>query len=175
MESSESSDGLSPTAEAFAEFLTRVDGGEPLEIDAFCAARPALAPGLRRLHERWRGLGPVLAGLAERDAGAEPDAAEAILARLRREPAGSERITVREEVARGGMGTIFKVWDRDLGRLTEVIPPDPKGTKRSFHRLTGGAAAGAGWGRVADLVCRSRSTGELRAWRSNMLREAGPP
>src|SRR5262245_43127268 len=50
----------------FREFLERwYLGEEGADFEALCAAQPALAPELRRLHANWRDLSGMLDGLAD--------------------------------------------------------------------------------------------------------------
>jgi formylglycine-generating enzyme required for sulfatase activity/serine/threonine protein kinase len=127
-------DRLSPAGEAFAEYLELEESGTAPDFDAFCSARPELAPKLRRLHGRWVGLSGALAGVgAEKSvwvqsssspvAGldprislAEPDpsAPAASVAGTSGDAPG--RYELGAELARGGCGAILEAWDRDLRR-----------------------------------------------------------
>lgn len=111
----ERSHELTPAAAAFAEYLALHEAGEAPSFEAFCAERIALAPKLRRLHARWRELSGALGGdalLASADPGISLEGEGPPL------PAGgsADRYADRELVARGGMGEIRRVWDRDLRR-----------------------------------------------------------
>jgi len=126
-----SSEVLTPTAEAFAGFLARVDAGEQPDFDAVCAEHPELSAGLRRLHARWREMQVAMdalgsarrprstesSGSTASDALAATDpSASALLERLREKGADAHRLTIKGEIARGGMGAVYKVWDAELRR-----------------------------------------------------------
>lgn len=101
------------------------------------------------MHARWRGLNVALGSGGSRDespwtskapvSAGTRDAAERIFVGLRREPEGSERLAVQGEVARGGMGTVFEVWDLDLRRslAMKVLAkaPDRRLTSRALARF----------------------------------------
>lgn len=113
---------LSPAAEAFAQFLERVECGERPDLEELCRQRPADAEKLRAMHSQWRALQAALDGLGTEPSAAEPadeasqESFVSWLMQLRREPQGSRRFTVAREIARGGMGTVLEVHDRDLCR-----------------------------------------------------------
>ncbi len=113
---------------AFAEIAARADGAGPIDIEREVAAHPELADELRALHARWSRVEGWLGGLAADEAtldsveralrGPEPlDAAtEAELARLADPERYRRRYERIELVAAGGMGEVWRVVDRDLGR-----------------------------------------------------------
>jgi WD40 repeat protein len=125
MTATESSEALSPAAEAFAQFLARVEAGESVDFEAYCGARGDLAPALQRLHARWREMADAMERLgAPGDAG-RGDAtawattgtpASALLEALEARGGAADRYEVREEIAHGGMGAVYKVWDAELRR-----------------------------------------------------------
>lgn len=133
--SNKGQDSLSPAEAALLEYLAQRDEPQALDLDAFCAARPALAAELRRRHDEWlklaalvgdlrahttlqarlaRHFGPGLdpAVALQPDEGATGAPSE-IPKRVARQGA---RYELRAEIARGGMGVIVKVWDRDVRR-----------------------------------------------------------
>ena len=140
MSADESTHTLSPAAEAFASFLARRDRGEDLDLETLCREHPDQEDQLRALHRRWLVLqqafdeidGPVGAGapvsarrMTPRPPGSEGP--EGVLEHLRRESPESDRFSVQREIARGGMGAVFDVWDRDLRRnlAMKVLLQDP--------------------------------------------------
>ncbi|MFI5402451.1 MAG: WD40 repeat domain-containing serine/threonine protein kinase, partial [Planctomycetota bacterium] len=116
---------------AFASFLARVGKGENPDFDAFCLERPQLAGTLKAMHAAWKaqraGVRPAeklsLRNFMDRrpDVALDPEApkdvpSSGVRDRLHHLAKGSGRYELREEVARGGMGVILKVWDRNLRR-----------------------------------------------------------
>jgi serine/threonine-protein kinase len=87
---------LSAVAEVFAEFLAAREDGGGDDIEPFCRAHPRLADRLRRMHADWLRLEGAL-GPA-------------------RTSAATDRYEVGECLARGGMGSVFRVYDRHLRR-----------------------------------------------------------
>jgi serine/threonine protein kinase len=87
---------LSAVAEVFAGFLATREQGGADDIEPHCRAHPRLADRLRRMHADWlrleRALGPLRPAVAE------------------------ERYEVGACIARGGMGTVFRAYDRHLRR-----------------------------------------------------------
>ncbi|MCA8973403.1 MAG: protein kinase, partial [Planctomycetes bacterium] len=131
-----SSDGiggeLSPAAEAFADFLARVEDGEVVDFDAFVAARPELAVRLRAMHARWQALDgafaeldeaedpPAIAAVTPQEGAVEVEPADAsrsqLLRDLNQEDAERPRYSIEGEFARGGMAAILLARDRSLRR-----------------------------------------------------------
>jgi len=113
---------------AFAEIAARAEGSEPIDIEREIAAHPEIADELRELHARWSRVEGWLGGLAADEAtldsveralrGPEPldEATEAELARLADPDRYRRRYERIELVAAGGMGEVWRVLDRDLGR-----------------------------------------------------------
>ncbi|MGE3166583.1 MAG: tetratricopeptide repeat protein [Planctomycetota bacterium] len=122
-------------ADSYVDFLVqqRVDSGA--DFDRFCGERPALAQALRRLHDRFRAgvaeaSAPISLAFSEKllgrygpwtDSGAQGSAAPAGGPSATGTATGAlsasePRYQVGEEVARGGMGAILRVWDRSLER-----------------------------------------------------------
>ena len=108
-------------AELFRTHVERVAAGAPDELEPLCAAHPEHASELRARHAEWR----ALMGLVEGRLGAERTSAD-LESGLREWPELSKRLNEREqaweryedegELARGGVGAIHRVWDRDLQR-----------------------------------------------------------
>ncbi len=131
--------------EAYLEYLDRAETGA-IDFDSFCAERPEIRDELAEIHGQWSFVESVLdrAGLDLR-AEAEESSAEGpmegspgdadldanwnreFLARLaRRRSDLLQRYELREVLARGSMGTVWRVWDRDLGRhLAMKVLDDP--------------------------------------------------
>jgi len=136
----ESSQHLTPAEEAFAEFLALQDRGEA-DFDRFCAERPELEPGLRRLLERWRIFeDAVSADLAPETLASVDDpheSTERLLRGLRRDDPEESRYQTRDEIGRGGMGRVLKVWDRELRRslAMKVLQDGRRRDPRSLARF----------------------------------------
>ena len=102
-----------PGAEdVFAEWLALRGTGEARELDELCRAHPALAQELRRLRGEWERVSPLL---ARHGLGLSPEGLESMIERLSAR-AGFDRYVLQDEVARGGMGAVRRVWDADLKR-----------------------------------------------------------
>ncbi|MBL8766599.1 MAG: protein kinase [Planctomycetes bacterium] len=116
-------------------YLDRKDRGEPIPFEQYCAEHPEFAAALRErlggaatlrdadgvahssLAKRLEAaLGPQPVPAITLDRNAEGDRTPELLEALesRREPAS--RYHVKNQIARGGMGTILRVWDSDLRR-----------------------------------------------------------
>ncbi len=114
--------------DVFAQIAARADGKASIDIEREAALHPEVADELRALHARWSRIEHWLGELAADEAtldsveralrGPEPlDAAtEAELARLADPDRAHRRYERIELVARGGMGEVWRVADRDLGR-----------------------------------------------------------
>ena len=111
---------LSPAGAVFAEFVHRHEAGEPVAIDAFCAAHPEVAIKLRRLHKRWVSLDSML----ERASPSPDPVAQALTAPLQDGGQRARRYTIGDEVARGGMSVIVRALDHDLQRTVamKILP-----------------------------------------------------
>jgi formylglycine-generating enzyme required for sulfatase activity len=114
--------------DVFAEIVARAEGAESIDIEAEVAGHPDLAAELRGLHTSWSRVENWLEELAADEAtldsveralrGPEPldEATEAELARLAHPDRSRLRYERIEMVASGGMGEVWRVVDRDLGR-----------------------------------------------------------
>lgn len=121
---------FSPEATAaFAEIVARHDRGEAIDFEAEFRTHEDVATELRALHDNWKRLDRLLGGMQvgesaidelERDLkrrDTPPDeATRADLERLSSPERARKRYTVRERLARGGMGEIWRVHDADLDR-----------------------------------------------------------
>jgi hypothetical protein len=121
----------------FDEHCARLERGEPSDLEALCAAHPALAAELRALDAHWRRwMGAVerLADLAPRTTPRD-EALEALLVDLARHPPRASRFQAGEELGRGGMGTVLRVRDADLKRdmaKKVLLRRDDAGALRRF-------------------------------------------
>jgi WD40 repeat protein len=155
---------------AFASYLSRVQQGENVDFDAFCRERAELSAHLRDLHAAWRGHRSVrrsggggrltLREFIERRPGVEldPEAPQdvpssGIRDRLEHLATRSDRYQLREEVARGGMGVILKVWDRDLRRTLAM--------KAAFGAVPRGDDDPISLAQVTRFVEEAQITGQL--------------
>ncbi|MBX3462320.1 MAG: protein kinase [Planctomycetes bacterium] len=124
-----------PAEEAFAEFLDRVEAGEAADFEAVCAAHPAHAAALRRMHQRWLAMTRAFGEIAETTAPPPSPSVEALLQRLGAGAPRSDRYALGAEIARGGMGRIVQAWDQELRRevalkLQRSEPDDARAQRR---------------------------------------------
>ncbi|MHC4938848.1 MAG: WD40 repeat domain-containing serine/threonine protein kinase [Planctomycetota bacterium] len=169
-EGSEPQDAVAGAEAAFASYLARVKHGEQIDFESFCAERPALADSLRVLFDAWHStsgarnaetIGEFLSNQQERgnislDPEAPPeDSGSGIQERLAQLGRRTGRYNLREEVARGGMGVILKIWDKDLRRTLAM--------KASFHHFRGddGEVPAAAQEIVARFVDEAQITAQL--------------
>ena len=159
---------------AFASYLARLKQGELVDFDHFCSERPAVADSLRGLFDAWHAttgaqqrektgetIGEFLSNQGERgnislDPDAPPeDSGSGIRDRLAQLGRRTGRYNLREEVARGGMGVILKIWDKDLRRTLAM--------KASFHHFRGddGEVPAAAQEIVARFVDEAQITAQL--------------
>jgi formylglycine-generating enzyme required for sulfatase activity/serine/threonine protein kinase len=107
-------------ARVFAAFVASTERGGSDDIDRCCAEHPQLAAELRDCYRAWRRLRLAVAGVGPcaegPDADSTPEPLEDLRVRLAGPRAPAERYVVRDEIGRGGMGRILRVFDRDLRR-----------------------------------------------------------
>ena len=172
---SESRDAISGAEAAFASYLARVRQGETVDFEQFCAERPSLAESLRVMFSAWQTasnppsreakvetIGEFLTNQNRRgNVSLDPDApadeaGSGIRERLAQLGRRTGRYNLREEVARGGMGVILKIWDKDLRRTLAM--------KASFHHfsdLDAGEVPPAAQEIVARFVDEAQITAQL--------------
>ncbi len=133
----------------YARYLARRAAGDEVDLGALLLTHVDLAGELRAADEAWSRASGIYAALSlpgARPPGATPagesgpglaaaaldSSSGKILRQLQaRVPSGS-RYGVLEEIARGGMGAILKVWDPDLRRhlaMKVAFLPQPKDNK----------------------------------------------
>ncbi len=123
--------------DVFARFLERIENGEPADFDALCRDHAALAPTLRRIHQRWQAMTRAFGALSRSDAATPPAHAgspsvDALLQRLGASGARIERYAIGAEIARGGMGRVVQAWDEELRRevALKIHRGDPGDTRQ---------------------------------------------
>ena len=146
-----------------ADFLTRQEAGEAVDLDQYCREFPHLADDLRRAHGDLFGLYAALdsigASWAQRaeldpgkgDRGPAGALSRAVLERLSGRHLAPHRYVVEEEIARGGMGSIHRVWDETLRRRSamKVILEERSGDDRMREQ------------RLARFLEEAQITGQL--------------
>ena len=149
----------SPAQELFAEHLQALEVDEQVDLETLIRAHPEHAAELERIHQHWEQVTGVIDALdtgrsfyerlrrrygKDADPGfslderpqpgpeSRPDSSPTkTLARLEaRLPSESPYESV-SEIARGGMGAILKVWDRDLRRTLAMKVMLKRGEARS--------------------------------------------
>ena len=161
--------GLQAALELYGDFLRRPSARAPGAFDALCEEHPALASHLRQLH----GIGDLARSLAgsapfhhslrevfgeevevrltlDDDKLVAEDAQPTMVDGTAQVPsesapgvAAGDRYALQGEVARGGMGIIYRVRDRELNRTLamKVMLGGPPGNSLS-HRMGGGRGGG---------------------------------
>ncbi len=142
---------------AFAEFLSLGREGEG-DFEAFCLAHAELKDELRSLYEDWTRIRKLIGrtsppSLSEQlsathgfdvENGVTLDPPErpssAVVERLNEHRPQGTRYEVHDEIARGGMGVILKLWDQDLRRnlaMKALMPRHgkDKGRERGLARF----------------------------------------
>ncbi|MFN9787808.1 MAG: protein kinase domain-containing protein [Planctomycetia bacterium] len=135
---------LSRAQELYSEYLALRERDESLSFESWCGSHEAHAAELRGLHAQYEHLDAIFAqlrsdsggdnrssGRAGGRAGAEMEPgivlddgrigdesshSSALLRRLREHAPTNSRYQVLDEVGRGGMGAVIRVWDQDLRR-----------------------------------------------------------
>jgi serine/threonine protein kinase/Flp pilus assembly protein TadD len=131
-------DSVNPVLEdLLEEIASRIQAGEPLDIETFAAAHPEHADLLRRVL-------PTMGALADlaRHSG-EADASALAAGELPRNSLGDFRIL--GEVGRGGMGIVYEAEQLSLGRRValKVLPFAATMDSRHLHRFKNEAHAAA--------------------------------
>ncbi len=138
MDTGQRSAGLSAAERALVGFLQSNPAGTETDLEAYLDAHPGQASEMRRLYQSWMAVESLAGELSAAsgwlprilqrfgevdpridlsDSARAPDASHAaLLSQLAATRRPAPRYTLREQIARGGMGTIFKVWDSDLRR-----------------------------------------------------------
>ena len=138
--------------EAFRLYLERLAGGDVLDFEEFCGVWPEHAVELQVMHDDWRRATRVLDSrefrptlnnrfeqvfgkqleprivLEAEPASRQVRAPDHILRRLAAHSPAHTRYRLKGEIAHGGMGSVFKVWDEDLRRnlAMKVILGNPQ-------------------------------------------------
>ena len=127
--------------ELFSGHLRLLEEGEDSDLELLCRENAPLANELRQLHEEWSRMSEVMDRLGHKqgtlavqlrehygdsvdpeitlsnpEEGKVADESSAELMSKLSAQGGSERYKARNEIARGGMGAILKVWDEGLRR-----------------------------------------------------------
>ena len=109
----------------FAEFLSRREAGEEIELEALLGEHPGLSARLRQMHEEWRRWADMLEGALPGSISSvgqdspPPDfggSASTFVSHLEVAASSRGRYRFRALVTEGGQGVILKVWDRALNR-----------------------------------------------------------
>ncbi|MBL8858816.1 MAG: SUMF1/EgtB/PvdO family nonheme iron enzyme [Planctomycetes bacterium] len=114
---------------AFAEIIARHDRGEVVDFEREFAAHEDIGDELRALHRNWKAIDRLLGGMQVSESAIDelehelkhsrtPQdvATRADLERLSSPEHRRRRYSVRERLARGGMGEVWRVFDDDLQR-----------------------------------------------------------
>jgi WD40 repeat protein/serine/threonine protein kinase len=106
-------EGTAPEAEEFyLRHLARSEAGEDVQFEQLCAEHPEHESAFRQLQAAYGELESICAGeLPEATEETDSDAIERLV-----ELNDTERYAILEEIGRGGMGTVHRVWDARLKR-----------------------------------------------------------
>ncbi|MCE9592597.1 MAG: SUMF1/EgtB/PvdO family nonheme iron enzyme [Planctomycetes bacterium] len=138
MHSPDARDPSDDALELFAGWLTRREAGAADEFDALVREHPALAADLRALHANWLDLAAadqLSEALVEPERAGVFDA-RTLTARLAARASTSDRYTDQGEVARGGMGAIRRVFDRDFRRALAMKVALPNASAPAQNRAS---------------------------------------
>ena len=135
------SEPSSRALEVFSEHLRRLEIGQESDLAELCSEHAGLAEELRQLYAEWARMSEVLDRLGPKEGtlslqlrerygdsvdpeislsgleeeGEQKESSSTLMSKLSSQ-GGSERYKARDEIARGGMGAILRVWDEDLRR-----------------------------------------------------------
>ncbi|MBL8801595.1 MAG: serine/threonine protein kinase [Planctomycetes bacterium] len=124
-----------------SEFLGLCERGTPQDVETLLEAHPWARESVaewRKIFELGRNSATLVldSQRARRTSNpTPPDPALGVVARIASRTRPSERYRIEGELARGGMGSIQRVWDEDLRRelaLKRALPPEPGGAAESF-------------------------------------------
>jgi len=115
---------VTPAEAVFARWLDAGNDPTSIDLEDLCGAHPAHAQALRRIAADWESLHGGLADERPVDEtvelGADGDTTDsawnALIDQLRERGPGHSRYVFEGEIARGGMGVIHRVFDRDARR-----------------------------------------------------------
>ncbi len=150
---SDSPDSWTLAEAAFAVFLSRRRSEPALGFDDFCEDHRDLEPFLRELHRSYLDYRKVIESLpTTQPATADTSASdftlphdetrfvgtsEARLESLAAHPTSMGRLVGLQEIGRGGMGVILRVWDSDLRRpLAMKVAIERKDGMTSYVKLS---------------------------------------
>ena len=177
------SDPSARALEVFSGHLRRLETGEESDLESLCKEHEDLATELRQLHEEWARMSEVLDRLGPKDGtlslqlrerygdsvdpeislsapeeeegGFMDESSAALMSKLSTQ-GGSERYKARDEIARGGMGAILRVWDEDLRR-----PLAMKVALRGDGGTTGAASDAGSQKRLSRFLEEAQITSQL--------------
>lgn len=108
-------------AALFDQFVSRVEAGEPLTIDAFCASHRAHESELRALIEFWQQARAGVETKALEAQNGVDETHEELLARYQdRKEFFARRYRILGDIKMGGMGAILRAEDLDVGREVAI-------------------------------------------------------
>lgn len=129
--------------ELFTEFLSQMDRGETPDFEALVAEHPDHAVKLRELFlaecERLEASSQVrqLGEPLRQASAADAQFATEVVQRLGRRTGAFARYSLGDEIGKGGMGSVRRVWDSDLCRdLAMKVTRDDASSLGSSARLT---------------------------------------
>jgi serine/threonine protein kinase/formylglycine-generating enzyme required for sulfatase activity len=132
-----SSSGREAAEELFTSHIVALEEGGEEFLAELCETHPNLAPSLREIFAEWRAVGdlfkdvipgrgtisadlaPLLGSLVQsraKDVSAGTSTSRAVIESIRERLSDGDRYEIQEEFARGGMGAILRVFDRNIRR-----------------------------------------------------------